>query len=166
MTVDNDGMLWVALGKAGAVHRYDRSARLVAVLELPTSNPTSIAFGGVDGGDLFITTSWFDLEEDDRLSQPLAGANPPASAWCDRWGLDLATGGHESNERHLPPEFLRPPLVLVTLREHRQRGRRYELTTTLDRDPHPQPDLDRALDAIDTVGDEDPALPDGGPPLS
>jgi len=74
MTVDNDGMLWVALGKAGAVHRYDRSARLVAVLEIPTSNPTSIAFGGVDGGDLFITTSWFDLEEDDRLSQPLAGA--------------------------------------------------------------------------------------------
>jgi sugar lactone lactonase YvrE len=74
MTVDDDGMLWVALGRAGAVHRYDRTAKLEAVLELPTSNPTSLAFGGADGGDLFITTSWFDLEEDDRLAQPLAGA--------------------------------------------------------------------------------------------
>jgi len=74
MTVDDDGMLWIALGRAGAVHRYDRAAKLEAVLELPTSNPTSVAFGGADGGDLFITTSWFDLEEDDRLAQPLAGA--------------------------------------------------------------------------------------------
>ncbi len=69
------------------------------------------------------------------------------------------------DEGHLPPEFLRPTPVLVTLREHRQRGRRYELTTTLDRE-HSYPDLDRALDAIDTAGDEDPVLPDGGPPLS
>jgi len=74
MTVDDDGMLWVALGRAGAVHRYDRAAKLEAVLELPTSNPTSVAFGGPDRGDLYITTSWFDLEEDDRLAQPLAGA--------------------------------------------------------------------------------------------
>jgi xylono-1,5-lactonase len=74
MTVDDDGMLWIALGRAGAVHRYDRAGRIDAVLELPTSNPTSVTFGGVDGGDLYITTSWFDLEADDRLAQPLAGA--------------------------------------------------------------------------------------------
>jgi len=74
MTVDDDGMLWVALGRAGAVHRYNPAGGLDAVVELPTSNPTSIAFGGVDGGDLYITTSWFDLEADDRLAQPFAGA--------------------------------------------------------------------------------------------
>jgi xylono-1,5-lactonase len=66
--------LWVALGRSSAVHRYDRAGRIDAVLELPTSNPTSVTFGGVDGGDLYITTSWFDLEADDRLAQPLAGA--------------------------------------------------------------------------------------------
>jgi sugar lactone lactonase YvrE len=72
MTVDDDGMLWVALGLAGAVHRYRPDGTLDGVVELPTSNPTSVAFGGADGGDLFITTSWVDCEE--RASQPLAGA--------------------------------------------------------------------------------------------
>ena len=74
MTVDHEGMLWIALGRAGAVHRYDRAGQLNTVVELPTSNPTSLAFGGADGGDLWITTSWYDLELDDRHHQPLAGA--------------------------------------------------------------------------------------------
>ena len=63
MTVDDEGMLWVALGRAGAVHRYRADGTLDGVVELPTSNPTSVAFGGIDGGDLYITTSWFDCEQ-------------------------------------------------------------------------------------------------------
>jgi sugar lactone lactonase YvrE len=74
MTVDDEGRLWVALGRSGAVHRYDPSGRLDAVLELPTSNPTSVTFGGPDGGDLYITTSWFDLEPATREAEPMAGA--------------------------------------------------------------------------------------------
>jgi sugar lactone lactonase YvrE len=62
MTVDHEGMLWIALGGAGAVHRDDRTGQLNAVVQLPTSNPTSLAFGGADGGDPWITTSWYDLE--------------------------------------------------------------------------------------------------------
>ena len=73
MTVDDEGMLWVALGRAGAVHRYRADGTLDGVIELPTTNPTSLAFGGADGGDLYITTSWFDLEVDSRNAQPLAG---------------------------------------------------------------------------------------------
>ena len=74
MTVNGEGMLWVALGRAGAVHRYRADGTLDGVIEVPTSNPTSVAFGGVDGGDLYITTSWFDLDTDIRTAQPLAGA--------------------------------------------------------------------------------------------
>ncbi len=74
MTVDDEGMLWIALGRAGAVHRYAPDGSLNAVIELPTSNPTSIAFGGPEGADLYITSSWFDLEQEERSSQPLAGA--------------------------------------------------------------------------------------------
>ena len=74
MTVDADGMLWVACGRAGAVHRYRPDGILDAVVAVPTSNPTSVAFGGADGGDLYITTSWFDLEPRERAAQPLAGA--------------------------------------------------------------------------------------------
>jgi len=73
MTVDDEGLLWIALGRAGAVRRYWPDGTLDGVVELPTSNPTSVAFGGSDGGDLYITTSWFDLEPADRGAQPLAG---------------------------------------------------------------------------------------------
>jgi len=73
MAVDDEGMLWVALGRAGAVHRYRADGTLDGVVEIPTSNPTSVAFGGTDRGDLYITTSWSDLDADTRAAQPLAG---------------------------------------------------------------------------------------------
>jgi sugar lactone lactonase YvrE len=74
MTVDDEGMLWIALGRSGAVHRYRPDGTLDGVVELPTTNPTSVAFGGSDGGDLYITTSWFDVEPEHRAAQPSAGA--------------------------------------------------------------------------------------------
>ena len=74
MAVDDEGMLWVALGRHGEVHRYRPDGKLDGFVALPTSNPTSLTFGGADGGDLYITTSWFDLDEHGRASQPLAGA--------------------------------------------------------------------------------------------
>ncbi len=74
MTVDDEGMFWVALGRAGAVHRYRTDGTLDGVVEVPTSNPTSVTFGGADRRTLFVTTSWFDLEPDERAAQPLAGA--------------------------------------------------------------------------------------------
>jgi len=74
MTLDDDGMLGVACGRAGAVHRYRPDGILDGVVEVPTSNPTSVAFGGADGADLYVTTSWVDLEPEDREQQPLAGA--------------------------------------------------------------------------------------------
>jgi xylono-1,5-lactonase len=73
MTVDDEGMLWLALGRAGAVHRYRPDGTLDGMIELPATNPTSVAFGGTDRGDLYITTSWFDLEPGSRAAQPLAG---------------------------------------------------------------------------------------------
>ena len=87
MTVDDDGMLWVALGRAGSIHRYRPNATLDGVVELPTSNPTSVAFGGDDGGDLYITTSWVDAERpadqplaERHLSLPPRGDGPPFGA--------------------------------------------------------------------------------------
>ncbi len=73
MIVDDEGMLWVALGRAGAVHRYRPDGTLDGMVELPVTNPTSVAFGGIGGRDLYITTSWFDCEPDSRAAQPLAG---------------------------------------------------------------------------------------------
>ncbi len=74
MTIDDDGGVWVALGNAGEVHRYDRSGTRSHRIALPTTHPTSVAFGGAAGRDLFITTSWFDVPEAARPHEPLAGA--------------------------------------------------------------------------------------------
>jgi sugar lactone lactonase YvrE len=74
MTVDDEGMLWIARGRAGAVHRYRPDGTLDGVIEVPTSNPTSVAFGGTGAADLYIVSSWFDLDEDSRAAEPLAGA--------------------------------------------------------------------------------------------
>jgi sugar lactone lactonase YvrE len=72
MTVDDGGLLWVALGREGEVHRYTPDGKLDGFVTVPTSNPTSLTFGGADGGDLYITTSWTDCVQ--RASQPLAGS--------------------------------------------------------------------------------------------
>ncbi|HEU4975247.1 MAG TPA: SMP-30/gluconolactonase/LRE family protein [Baekduia sp.] len=72
MTVDDEGGLWVAVGRAAAVRRYSAGAALDDTIAVPTSNPTSVAFGGHDGGDLYITTSWVDCER--RADEPQAGA--------------------------------------------------------------------------------------------
>ncbi|MFY9331054.1 MAG: SMP-30/gluconolactonase/LRE family protein [Candidatus Nanopelagicales bacterium] len=74
MSIDDEGGLWLALGKASAVWRYRPDGVVDAVVELPVTNPTSVAFGGVDGGDLYITTSRFDITPQQRMEQPLAGA--------------------------------------------------------------------------------------------
>ena len=91
MTVDDEGMLWVALGRAGAIHRYRADGTLDGMVELPATNPTSVAFGGTDRGDLYITTSWFDCEPDSRAAQPQAVAifrcRPGVSARAETTGL-------------------------------------------------------------------------------
>jgi sugar lactone lactonase YvrE len=92
MTVDDDGMVWIALGRAGQVRRYRGDGTPDGIVTLPTTNPTSVTFGGDDGGDLYITTSWFDLEPASRADQPLAGAifrthpgvtGPPSPRFAD-----------------------------------------------------------------------------------
>lgn len=110
MAVDDEGFLWVAVGRAGAVHCYRPDGSLEGTIDLPTTNPTSVAFGGPDGGDLYITTSWSDLEADDRSTEELAGA-----IFCCRPG----TAGHARSRcadterlRAEPPRLARDPSVL------------------------------------------------------
>jgi sugar lactone lactonase YvrE len=105
MTVDDDGMLWLALGRAGAVHRYRPDGTLDGTVQVPTSNPTSVAFGGPDGGDLYITTSWTDCER--RGDEPLAGAifrcrpgptGQPSPRLADLPGGPADRGAHPETE--------------------------------------------------------------------
>jgi sugar lactone lactonase YvrE len=71
LTVDADGGVWVALYGGGAVHRYDPSGRLDAVVAVPTPQVTACTLGGPQLDQLFVTTSRQGMGPDD---DPLAGA--------------------------------------------------------------------------------------------
>ncbi len=74
MTIDAEGMLWIALWDGGCVSRWDpRTGRLLERLEVPARRVTSCAFGGEDLGDLYITTARVGLSEQELAEQPGAG---------------------------------------------------------------------------------------------
>lgn len=75
MTIDSEGMLWIALWGTGKIERWDpNKKRLLDQLFLPVSQVTSCIFGGENLNDLYITTAKCGLEEKQLKDQPLAGA--------------------------------------------------------------------------------------------
>lgn len=73
MTVDAQGLLWVAFWGGSAVRRLSPRGDLVEVVELPVSQVTSCAFGGSALDELFVTSARDGVPEDQRASQPHAG---------------------------------------------------------------------------------------------
>ena len=75
MTIDSEGMLWIALWDGGKVARYDPySGKQLHEIILPVSRPTSCVFGGDGLEDLYITSAKEGLTEDELKKQPLAGS--------------------------------------------------------------------------------------------
>ncbi|ATC65819.1 SMP-30/gluconolaconase/LRE domain protein [Nibricoccus aquaticus] len=75
MTIDNDGMLWIALWGGGAVTRWDpRTGSLLEKHPLPVSQVTSCSFGGPKLDTLYITTARADLSSDQLEKESLAGS--------------------------------------------------------------------------------------------
>ncbi len=74
MTIDADGMLWIAHWGGWQVTRWDpsRGEKLTAI-KLPVSQVTSICFGGDDFGDMFITTARRGLTDEQLKLEPQAG---------------------------------------------------------------------------------------------
>lgn len=75
MTIDESGMLWVAMWGAGCIHRYNPSTgELIGVVYLEAPNVTSCAFGGENGQQLFITTARVGLDEEQLQQYPDSGS--------------------------------------------------------------------------------------------
>ncbi|HEY6057981.1 MAG TPA: SMP-30/gluconolactonase/LRE family protein [Candidatus Limnocylindrales bacterium] len=74
LTVDSEGFVWIALFGAGAVRRYTPSGRIAAEIRLPVSLVTSLAFGGPELADLYLTTASHRLDEAQRAAQVHAGS--------------------------------------------------------------------------------------------
>ncbi len=89
MTTDTAGRLWIAHWGAACVTCHDPvSAQELARITLPTSHITNCAFGGADLRTLFISSACFQLSEQKRAGQPLAGA---------LFSVDMADAGLPAN---------------------------------------------------------------------
>ena len=74
IAVDADGCIWCARWDGWCVVRYAPDGRTLTTVRTPVARPTSVAFGGSDFGDLFITTAASELPRRELARQPLAGA--------------------------------------------------------------------------------------------
>jgi len=86
MTIDSDGMLWIAHWNGAAVICYDPSTgEELKKIEVPALNVTSCAFGGNDLKTLYITTAKQGLTEEQLEKYPLSGSL--FSVECDAQGI-------------------------------------------------------------------------------
>lgn len=75
MTIDEEGMLWVAMWGGACVNRYNPfNGTLIGKVEVPALNVTACAFGGADMKQLFITTARKGLNEEQLQKYPLSGS--------------------------------------------------------------------------------------------
>lgn len=85
MALDEEGCLWVAMWGGGGIRRLNAKGQQLQELRLPTSQVSSVAFGGSDRSDLYITTAGGD---DRARHGALAGS------------LFVARPGVRGEERH------------------------------------------------------------------
>jgi sugar lactone lactonase YvrE len=73
LTVDADGFVWSAHWAGQRVTRYDPDGTIERQIPVPVTNATSLGFGGEDMNELYITTAWFFMSDEERKVQPRAG---------------------------------------------------------------------------------------------
>ena len=72
--VDASGYLLCALWGGQAVARFAPTGELVALHDLPVSQPTCVALGGPDMNVLFVSSAHEDMTAEQRAAEPLAGS--------------------------------------------------------------------------------------------
>ncbi|SFQ55215.1 SMP-30/gluconolactonase/LRE family protein [Parafilimonas terrae] len=74
MTIDEEGMLWVAFYDGWRVARYNpATGDLLQQIDLPVANVTCCTFGGAGLTDLYITTASKNMSNEALEQQPHAG---------------------------------------------------------------------------------------------
>jgi sugar lactone lactonase YvrE len=74
MTIDREGMLWIALFGGGCILRVNPNNReVIGKVELPVANVTSCTFGGNEFRELYVTTARHGLDAPTLREQPAAG---------------------------------------------------------------------------------------------
>jgi L-arabinonolactonase len=73
LAIDVEGGIWSARWGGWKVVRYLPDGRIEREIPMPVEFPTSCAFGGKNLDELYITSAWVEIKEDQRAAQPLAG---------------------------------------------------------------------------------------------
>ena len=73
LIVDSEGFVWNAHWAGGRIRRYDPSGKMEREIKLPVANTTCLAFGGEQMDELYITTAWFMMSDEQRKESPTAG---------------------------------------------------------------------------------------------
>lgn len=74
MTMDEEGMLWIALWGGSQVSRWNPlTGELISTVFLQVSQVTSCAFGGENLNELYITSAKVGLDKSELVNEPLAG---------------------------------------------------------------------------------------------
>ena len=74
MTIDSEGMLWIALWDGFGVARFDpETGQLLQKISVPAPKVTSCAFGGENLNTLFITTARVEMSAAELEKYPLSG---------------------------------------------------------------------------------------------
>ena len=75
MTIDNEGMLWIAHWGGSCVRRWDpKSGKVIEEVTVDAPHVTSCCFGGKDFNKLYITTARSGLDSERLAASPLSGA--------------------------------------------------------------------------------------------
>lgn len=73
LTVDQEGFIWSARWDGACIERYDQTGRLERTITVPAQFPTSVAFGGDDLRDLYITSARVELNAEKRQVPSMDG---------------------------------------------------------------------------------------------
>ena len=74
MTIDEEGMLWVAYWNGSKVVRWNpQTQQPIDIIHIPAINVTSCVFGGSNLDELYVTTARTGLSEEQLKSHPLSG---------------------------------------------------------------------------------------------
>lgn len=72
-TVDADGHVWNAQWGGARVVRFAPDGSIERIVEMPTAQPSCVAFGGADLSTLYVTTAHEGMSSDQRAQDALAG---------------------------------------------------------------------------------------------
>lgn len=73
LIVDELGFVWLALWEGGALHRMNPDGLVDRIISMPVTLTTKCAFGGPTLEDMYVTTAWIGLDEQEKARQQHAG---------------------------------------------------------------------------------------------